>query len=137
MGLGPNRRRSVINENMKATELRIGNKVLYKNGIIDVIIISGISYSFGKYDVTINPNRKWIMVDIKTISPIPLTEEWLLKFGFESLLSGAGYVKNRTEIGYNHNGFYIITSGLKIEYVHQLQNLYFALTGEELTGSNM
>jgi hypothetical protein len=32
---------------------------------------------------------------------------------------------------FNDNGDYITLKGIK--YVHQLQNLYFALTGEELT----
>jgi hypothetical protein len=68
--------------------------------------------------------------------PIPLTEEWLLKLGI---------LKN------GHNCFtsggwcelYFVNGVLNFEYddktiaiaenVHQLQNLYFALTGEELT----
>lgn len=82
-----------------------------------------------------------------TFTPIPLTEEWLLKFGFEDN-SYARFYK------YVDNEFYITVSfkdyahtqlsehpvevndyslPLDCKYVHQLQNLYFALTGEELT----
>jgi len=80
--------------------------------------------------------------------PIPLTEEWLLKFGFtrqtapnnlpcsdfgrfriywpsNSKNASLHFRPNETE------WFPFIIN--KIEYVHQLQNLYFALTGEELT----
>ena len=105
---------------MKATEFRIGNLVNYDGNVIRLEL-----EHFADFYHYPAENRKY--------DYIPLTEERLLKFGFESLLSGAGYVQNCTEIGYNHNGFYIIASGLKIKYVHQLQNLYFALTGEELT----
>ncbi len=101
---------------MNINELRIGNFIYLYN---ELITITAICYSFEDIN--------------KGITPILITEEWLLKFGFKSLFNGAGYVKNNTEIGYNHNGFYIIASGLEIKYIHQLQNLYFALTGEELS----
>lgn len=73
--------------------------------------------------------------------PIPLTEEWLVKFGFEwsiahqaHHLEGFAYVIDICQlycrvIKYKRNGE-VLTS---IKHVHQLQNLYFALTGEELT----
>jgi hypothetical protein len=77
---------------------------------------------------------------IEDYLPIPLTEEWLLKFGF-------------TKVSTNYEcGFLLLWGNLKtgtvdfvltephsnkrhitaLRYVHQLQNLYFALTGEEL-----
>lgn len=78
--------------------------------------------------------------------PIPLTEEWLLKLGgYES--HGElrfNYYCRRNEIiksisfdFLDSERFYFIndngvTVGDRIDYVHQLQNLYFALTGEEL-----
>lgn len=61
--------------------------------------------------------------------PIPLTEEWLLKFGFNGWDKG-----NYTMILSNGNFFEfgnIIAQNIK--YVHQLQNLYFVLVGEELS----
>ena len=80
--------------------------------------------------------------------PIPLTDEWLLKFGFKYVESYDNYkVKAgdywnsvkfyEGEWCYNNDdsdsGCYFLTT---IKYVHQLQNLYFALTGEELTTHN-
>jgi len=71
--------------------------------------------------------------------PIPLTEEWLLKFGFEKedYMNNNLYTKVfglriftigiKTERGYEFDGW------KQLKYVHSLQNLYFALTGEELT----
>lgn len=81
------------------------------------------------------------------LQPIPLTEEWLFNFGFEvqetsESLKGFG----RDDIDYiflsgiteNKNMILIWSIKLNgvlthVEHVHQLQNLYFALTGEELT----
>ena len=81
--------------------------------------------------------------------PIPLTEEWLLKFCFEyiehytnyRIPTNAGYCNSiqlyENEWHYNNDSsdagcYYVAT----IKYVHQLQNLYFALTGEELIFKN-
>lgn len=58
-----------------------------------------------------------------------LTEEWLLKFGIETDFLQWSIQK--------HVDGYLIYRGhgcihVVIKYVHQLQNLYFALTGKEL-----
>lgn len=119
---------------MKANELRIGNCIL-KNGsnyIIDTLFFVDV------YDGTV--------MDFE-LQPIPLTEEWLLKFGFEKdeEYDEAGLVDYRYELNINTASFtsnwnteesYYVNynqGGVDIFYVHQLQNLYFALTGEELT----
>jgi hypothetical protein len=73
------------------------------------------------------------------IKPIPLTEEWLLKFGFSKkvdyLLQKRGF-----SICFEKHGdifeCFLESIGIEIEYVHQLQNLYFALTNEELILTN-
>ena len=64
--------------------------------------------------------------------PIPLTEEWLVKFGFEEALNG--WWSDDELWSYENKKFYLGASTYlaNITYVHQLQNLYFALTGEEL-----
>jgi hypothetical protein len=126
---------------IKIEELRIGNLVssigiIYKVTLIDIHgNIRGVEGS-----TSFNLD--------KTTNPIPLTEEWLLKFGFQQTdpkkFIGGLYTRKKTDGFY---GFYInketmsyctfdyegtIEDIIKIEYVHQLQNLYFALTGEEL-----
>jgi hypothetical protein len=96
--------------------------------------------------------------------PIPLTEEWLLKLGLFKITKKEDLWGN-DEIGvYDFNGkircsdFFITSNTLKdftlyvatiddgmesaeslnnIIYVHQLQNLYFCLCGEELTIENL
>jgi hypothetical protein len=72
---------------------------------------------------------------------IPIAEEWLEKFG---LVVKRTYSENKDglvcrgddKFDFDSNQTCLVFKvGLKykIEYVHQLQNLYFALTGEELT----
>jgi hypothetical protein len=77
-------------------------------------------------------------IDIE-FEPIPLTEEWLIKFGFKlnklgNLCKSSNYQKRWiTFKKYQDRWYLYLTHNPKCDYVHQLQNLYFALTGEELT----
>ena len=112
---------------MKNTELRSGNFVKWADcsenlsvGQVTEITASGIW------------SGNWPVKE-----PIPLTEEWLVKFGFEE--DGEQdyrfYLLDES-IAYDIDDKCIRISGswewAKIHHVHQLQNLYFALTGVEL-----
>jgi len=102
-------------------------------------------------------NLEFKSIWFEDIEPIPLTEEWLLKFGFELnklTMSGCQWhelIYKPHSIGASlrlTNGDHrAIDSGYgwtlgnvspatsiigSIQFVHQLQNLYFALTGKEL-----
>ena len=106
---------------MKASELRIGNLVYDNLG--GALKIKGIS----------------LESDLSHIKPIPLTEEWLLKFGFEFDEEDDGYQKGKYKVSVSNEGcLFFINIGYypeeiaEFNYVHQLQNLYFALTNEEL-----
>jgi hypothetical protein len=79
--------------------------------------------------------------------PIPLTEEWLLKFGFEIVLNQYKKITDVSKDTFKNIPFIILFLDnqfqyddlrfrTNLQYVHQLQNLYFALTGEELTSNN-
>ena len=68
--------------------------------------------------------------------PIPLTEEWLKKFGFD--VKHNGYQLNGILIKYNLKGGFVVDISqcigfVGLNYVHELQNLYHSLTREELT----
>jgi hypothetical protein len=117
---------------MEARELRIGNWVKSKQPFEDVIYLGCQSNS--------------VDFNINGIEPIPLTKEWLVKLGFV-LDKGVGVWFGEGDLSDDYGCFTIwdkytginykfsIENSLYIElkYVHQLQNLYFALTGEELT----
>jgi hypothetical protein len=121
---------------MEANELRIGNWV--KQGSYSYQPCKGIEIarfeSFQKGLKEAEYYSEW--------EPIPLTEEWLLKFGFEK--KGQRYIKYffGDYIGVDVEDFSVGTYAFgRIAHapqptfmnVHQLQNLYFALTGKELT----
>lgn len=125
---------------MKPEELRIGNLVLLRNtsigGHIEIESINkfGIELYFTDLD-GIEPT--W---EFDQIKGIPLTEEWLERFGFEEnvhFFNTSSYYLRKSDSG----GFELWVDFYqpkermicKIHHVHQLQNLYYALTGNELT----
>jgi hypothetical protein len=105
---------------MKANELRIGNLVYDTKGDVNIINLEAMTYICKE--------------SLNQVKPIPLTDEWLLKFGFEK--DGTWFTKSGFGISIDNLKWqmkgYIATFD-KCLYVHQLQNLYFALTGKELT----
>lgn len=125
---------------MKTNELRIGNFVATEG--IDFVEVSKIDADFGIcYKI---PQEFGQFYPYKEVEPIPLTEEWLQDFEFhyegEFSIFGSSYTKGGIELTYAKatDGIVILCKNvigmnLFIDHVHQLQNLYFALTGEELT----
>ena len=107
---------------MKATELRIGNWVK-RDGQLDGFQID--SHSFWKCER-----------QPETYNPILLTDQWFKDFGFK---------QDETKRIWGKDGIMLIRKLRRLpfcligynnsicKYVHQLQNLYFALTGKELT----
>ena len=68
--------------------------------------------------------------------PVPLNERWLKEFGFKEAGNGWFSInKDFLIIGEYKKGRWREINVLfdHLEYVHQLQNLYFSLTGKELT----
>jgi len=126
---------------IKAQELRLGNLFQYCGNSYECLgALQLMTYYQPKEDIG---QRLAYYTDIK---PIPLTEEWLLKFGFEKRTGK--YIGNCWAFGINprtedylialeqineNQDFFYQNSFFDIKSVHQLQNLYFALTGEELS----
>lgn len=123
-----------------ANELRVGNWVKIVN---DETVGIEIQRVFQIYEGRINNAFG------DDIEPIPITPEILLKAGFanddnlnirysfeifENHELTLGGFEHETERGFRLSCDYCYyDKTLKhIQYVHQLQNLYFALTGEEL-----
>lgn len=113
---------------LKATDLRIGNYVTQKGARFVEIV------DFEHFELL---SRKAIVLE-----PIQLTEEWLLKFGFEKQerINGIDYNLHPLIFMFKNKSIWMlkiqmqtIDNGNKIKHVHQLQNLYFALTNTELT----
>ena len=115
---------------MKANELRIGNLAQIKGEklIMDIKItawdIYTTSIGWGSYE------------------PYELTDDWLIRFGFE-LYSESNEIN--IEIAKKHPLYLRLMANewtlfvregggafKTIKYVHELQNLYFSLTGSDL-----
>lgn len=116
---------------MNANQFRIGNLILAEHcdGSLHVEEIAELAKKDGWEKA--KTKRGWHFKE-----PIPLTEEWLVKFGFISIQDG-WYQIEKMPISFNWNIYdntlrFMGYSFKHIKYVHQLQNLYFALTGEEL-----
>jgi hypothetical protein len=112
---------------MKANELRIGNwiRTSKEEQVVDVLC-----------DSLSTINQHCITYDM--VAPIPLTEEWFVRFGFEHEETEYSWFFHKDGVRlFFHNGVWNYSSlNTVIKSVHQLQNLYFALTGEELKINN-
>lgn len=130
--------KSIIKTNiiMKATELRIGN-------YIEKSLKSGQGRSVIDKVTFTNLQRIFEESGSMNFNPIQLTEELLIKCGWGKGEYDSEYTDNvslkQEVLSYNVNSqmFCIETNCDVIEikhiqYLHQLQNLYFALTGQEL-----
>lgn len=133
---------------MNAKELRIGNKIRYSQHILTVKKLG-------------HPHIEWViteeMIDgnLNHYDGIPLTPEIVENAGLilicdegDIVFYGLPEIKNGYGVCFNHHCLefvkYNISDGDAIEntclmydddsfqYLHQLQNLYFALTGTEL-----
>lgn len=123
---------------LTASELRLGNWI--NNGMLDKIEQCSIGELLAMSQCEIAGKTL-------PIEGIPLTEDWLRRFRFEQ------HPRQTERWFWNVNGWHMIydeeaenwdvcpfvavegpqlTIGKSIKYVHQLQNLFFALTGTEL-----
>ena len=135
-----------VMQSAMATDYRIGNIIQYNNeiestGTITSLIadfVAGLDYC----QIDYRTNEKHWLINVK---PIQLTEQWLEKLGFSVIKeSSAG-----KRYGYVINGIFssdltftfwkttkeagkFFRGDLELKSVHQLQNLYFALTQREL-----
>ncbi len=131
---------------MKTTDLRVGNLIKSGNGIYKIFALSIPQIlAIQDYRETIDSQKKVFETGNTIIKPIPLTEEWLKKFGFEyinnlwvngtigiSLNNISGQVYNRILVNKKNNIYADWCSLQTIYFVHQLQNLYFGLNRKEL-----
>lgn len=79
-------------------------------------------------------------MDSMIMQPIPITEEWLVKLSVKNTkqINKSCFCVQYNEKKELYEFCLLLNGGIKIclntfEFVNQLQNLYFALTGEELT----
>lgn len=110
---------------MNASELRIGNRV--DKGVIKSFYESGIHIGGGK------------CFGFSELNPVPLTMDILLDYGF--IEKGTLFKKNHKaniefdvyySLSEKHLYCFIFNRKVILDYVHQLQNLYFSINNQEL-----
>lgn len=135
---------------MEANELKIGNWVKHND------LTSGSEYPNTEFQIELDHFHDLATSSllIGSLDPIPLDESWLIRAGFEKVIGTNLYKKPIHEIAgqklkvlivYLDGDKYTVAvadyyTGLEktdlfhmdYEFVHQLQNLFFALTGTEL-----
>jgi len=130
---------------MKASIPRLGNYVLAIDNVFgEVFGIDGMEITMLNYPYTdIIPFTQ----PVDVLKGIPRNEGWLAKFGFDKSIrkldrnggeywSDIGLVLVNDDVDNPEWGYLFTMNGeslIVVKYVHQLQNLYFALSGEELT----
>lgn len=117
---------------MKPQELSIGNLVCYNGKVVKVEQITKhkIGYHTKPNETRMNYAR------LCEVEPIPITEELLLKCGFDEPCDGV-YEREDFEITKEGDEWWVSWHGgcdywFAIKYLHQLQNAYQLVTGEEL-----
>jgi hypothetical protein len=138
---------------MQASELRIGNLVDFVNRTnplhrplytpLIVMEVTQIDIKCYPYGQSLHKVLRYNSLWLADVEPIQITEEWLVRFGFEKI-GNFGYAIRNFRLEYTKNlisksildcpfVFWINREVVRMKYIHQLQNLYFALTGTELT----
>jgi hypothetical protein len=118
---------------MDTKEFRRGNFIYgigkYSGTALSIDKIGEVWVGLERVDKFILPSQ---------IERIPLGEEWLVNFGFKFTGDRGVYFKNKLELRRDDSdGKYLVVifdqHWDKIEFVDQLQNLYFTLFKTELT----
>ena len=116
-------------------ELKIGNYVYLQNSKTPYKITE-IGYSeieYPRYEASGISSEAVFRTYVENLNPIPLTEELLLKCGFERKHFGSVTVYCHLSIELDA---YFCLKGvdynIPVRSLHQLQNLYFDLIGKEL-----
>ncbi len=134
---------------MEATELRVGNivqELQFDEGVVQFshqVVVRG-------HDIELLEVNGYLD-DARHFTGIPLTEELLLRLGFKegNAVHSEGFSIDVQETDFYlrhcfHGGYYWgfnlkdkmdceLYDVLPLKYVHELQNLYYALTGKELS----
>lgn len=135
-------------------ELRIGNLLIYNGKLVHVTLLdmdvddeSQETIGFCEHGKAHNEHADWNRALVKNLMRIPIIGQWLINFGFEKEQNSFGirWASPAIEIGNTiqwfeieeEKGQYYLRGsewimGRPFQYVHQLQNLYYCLIGEEL-----
>jgi hypothetical protein len=125
---------------MEANQLRIGNFLHFPftNENVEVLGINAHEENFKIINsISFKKESNLYCEKIEVLKPIKLNKEWFEKFGYYDVNMPSHFIKDERTIDehkfWNCQEMFIDDkNGVYVKYVHQLQNLYFALYGKEL-----
>lgn len=135
----------MVNSVIELQELRIGNLLEHKGELVTVTMLSmdiDDEYEeiigFVRYGTCSDERAGWNRALALDLKRIPITPEWLERCGFgdgvlylNQIMTSIRGANKDTEVRYcDANGNSV---SRYYQYLHQLQNLYYILTGEELS----
>lgn len=115
-----------------ANELRIGNYVLIPDRAAPVTVDQIL-----RFEITVLETGRFF--NLKHVEPIKITNDILLACGFQigdPHPRAIVYFLNQFSIHYHLQKSEWFSTTTKIQYLHQLQNIYFLVMGRELTIKN-
>ncbi len=121
---------------MNIKEVRIGNYIQYTKDGSHFLIIE-----IGQNGFSVSNEDELTWIEYQHFEGINLTNDWIIRFGFEHNKTIDKYytIGSNIAISIADNKFRFIQGNLicqlvlrEIQYVHELQNLYYILTEKEL-----
>lgn len=138
---------------MDATELRVGNLLMFRDK--KIVEVSNLGNTFETIELV--NGLRYGSDYIEEYNPIKITRELLIEFGFKKVNNLGMFVYVlyidewlNFEVDLKHSTFHLVSSQenndlnidigsytvyrlIEIEFIHEIQNLYFALTAKELS----
>lgn len=134
------------NDLIELEELRLGNLLLYKG---QLVYVSALSYNIDdEYEDTIGITAfgktsdevyKWNREFGKDLQRIPVIKDLLAALGYT--VTGSDFINHSVRWSYEEYWVFLSNKGLQfntgtklrtMRFLHELQNLHYAITGKEL-----
>ncbi|MFP3835344.1 hypothetical protein [Chryseobacterium sp. SIMBA_028] len=119
---------------MDSKQFRIGNYINFGSTLSEITGVMAEEIMF-KYNT--GGEDRYALLQTPGINLIPISEEWLLKFGFLKVLDHPVYRLDGIQIEFNgvdsEWAVDLFSGKTDVDYIHQLQNIFFAIKGKELT----
>lgn len=122
---------------MEAKDLRIGNYVSIEGQITEVVAICDTNHDVVEVKM---PEARVVELSLREITPVKLDDEVLQKAVFDKHGRHVIGIDNHSYYLKLYDGYIVLLNKKNdpvihfwdVRYLHQLQNLYFALKGKEM-----
>ncbi len=124
---------------MEVQELRLNNLLQFENNIVSV---TGITKYKNEHQIQIKLGAGKMLIPLEELEPVSLTSDLLSQLRVKESYRSDSRIRYELSdiIKYDFDlstrkileGFVYCGNYIKCQYLHQLQNLYFIITGEEL-----